>query len=190
MLDYKLRELVTISALASLHGVEAQLNAHLLLGKNTGWTQDQLDTIVDIASSFKNMDSIHPKSELKLPAEWFTGDAFLTPLLPLDTTNTFSMGSVYFERDARTHWHTHPRGQVLIVTAGEGLYQQEGKPAQLIRKGDVINIPANVKHWHGASTHSPMTHIAVTNYVDEKGVDWYEAVTTEQFHEANIQAKK
>ncbi len=189
VLDHKTRELVTISALASLNGVEAQLNGHLALGKNTGWTDAQLADIVRIASSAKGIDPLHPKSEQKLPADRFTGEAYLTPLLARDTTNNFAMGSVYFERDARTNWHVHPRGQVLIVTAGEGLYQEEGKPAQLIRKGDVVNIPASVKHWHGASAHSPMTHIAVTNYVGDKGVDWLEAVSDEQFDKANSEIK-
>lgn len=189
VLDYKTRELVTISALASLSGVEAQLNGHLALGKNTGWTDAQLAGIVYTASSAKGIDPLHPKGEQKLPADRFTGDAYLTPLLARDATNDFSMGSVCFERDARTNWHVHPRGQVLIVTAGEGLYQEEGKPAQLIRKGDVVNIPARVKHWHGASAHSPMTHIAITNYDGDKSVDWLEAVSDEQFGKANSEIK-
>lgn len=190
VLDHKTRELVTISALASLSGVEAQLNGHLALGKNTGWTDAQLADIVRRASSAKGIDPLHPKGTQKLPADWFTGEAYLTPLLARDTTNNFAMGSVYFERGARTHWHAHPRGQVLIVTAGEGLYQEQGKPAQLIRKGEVVNIPASVKHWHGASAHSPMTHIAITNYTGDKGVDWLEAVSDNQFDKANSEIKK
>ncbi len=190
VLDYKTRELVTLSALAALNGTEAQLKGHLKLGKNTGWTDRQLTEIIEMASAIKGIDPIHPKGEQKLPDTRFTGDAYLTPLLARDTTNNFAMGSVYFERNARTHWHTHPRGQVLIVTAGEGLYQEEGKPAQRIRKGEIVNIPARVRHWHGASAHSPMTHIGITNYVGEKGVNWYEAVTDEQFDKANSEVKR
>ena len=190
VLDHKTRELVTLSALGSLDGTEAQFKGHLTLAKNTGWTDTQIAEVIEIASAIKGFDAMHPGGGQKLPADLFTGDAYLTPLLARDTTNNFAMGSVCFERNARTHWHTHPRGQVLIVTAGEGWYQEEGKPAQLIRKGDVVNIPAHVKHWHGASAYSPMTHIAITNYKGDKGVDWLEAVSEEQFGAVNNREKK
>lgn len=88
---------------------------------------------------------IFPKGN-KLPNDWFTGNAFLTPLIAKDANNEFSIGSVYFEAGARTHWHTHPKGQVLMVTNGEGFYQEKGKSAQQLKKGVVINIPENVEH--------------------------------------------
>jgi len=76
------------------------------------------------------------------------GNAFLKPLIARDKNNEFSAGSVTFEPGARTNWHTHPKGQVLLIIEGEGFYQEKGKPAQIIRKGDVVNIPENVVHWH------------------------------------------
>lgn len=121
----------------------------------------------------------------KLPGEWFSGDAFLMPLLARDKNNGFAMGSVTFEPRARTHWHTHPKGQVLIVTEGKGFYQEKGKPAQVIRKGDVVNIPEDVEHWHGASAYSKMAHIAITNYEGEENVTWLKPVTDEEFNEVN-----
>jgi quercetin dioxygenase-like cupin family protein len=121
----------------------------------------------------------------KLPGEYFTGDAYLKLLLNRDSNSDFIMGSVTFEPGARTVWHTHPKGQVLIVTEGQGWYQEKGKAAQSIRKGDVVNIPENVKHWHGASSKSKMVHIAITNYKDDVNVVWLNPVTEADYAEVN-----
>ncbi|KMS65079.1 hypothetical protein BVRB_039660 [Beta vulgaris subsp. vulgaris] len=129
-------------------------------------------------------NSIFPKGD-KLENGYFTGDAFLKPLLAKDKSNEFAMGSVTFEPGARTNWHTHPKGQVLIITEGEGLYQEKGKPAQPIKKGDVVNIPENTEHWHGATTDTKMVHIAITNFKGEENVIWLAPVTDEQFTSAN-----
>ncbi|QLC64810.1 cupin domain-containing protein [Flavobacterium sp. LPB0248] len=131
-----------------------------------------------------NNNSIFPKGD-KLSNDWFTGNAFLTPLLAKDKNNEFAMGSVTFEKGARTNWHTHPKGQVLIVTEGEGFYQEKGKPARIIKKGDVVNIPENVEHWHGASAKSKMVHIAITNYLGDTNVVWLEAVSEEDYKNVN-----
>lgn len=131
-----------------------------------------------------NTASLFPKGD-KLSADWFSGNAFLQPLLPKDKNNDFVIGSVTFEPAARTHWHTHPKGQVLIVTAGEGIYQEKGKTEQIIRKGDVINIPENVEHWHGANDHNAMVHIAITNYKGDKNVTWLAPVSDDDYQKAN-----
>jgi len=132
----------------------------------------------------ENTTALFPKGN-KLPADWFTGDAFLSPLVTQDKNNEFSAGAVTFEIGARTHWHTHPKGQVLIVTAGSGFYQEIGKPAQVIKKGDVVNIPENVEHWHGASAKTSMTHIAITSFKNEKQVTWLTPVSDEEYAKAN-----
>jgi len=121
----------------------------------------------------------------KLQNTYFTGNAFLHPLLAKDKNNEFALGSVTFEPGARTVWHTHPKGQVLIVTEGEGWYQEKGKPAQAIKKGDVVNIPENVEHWHGASANSKMVHIAITNYKGDENVVWLKPVTDEEYEAVN-----
>jgi quercetin dioxygenase-like cupin family protein len=136
-----------------------------------------------------NMESIHqtpifPKGN-KLPNDWFTGDAFLHPLIAKDANNEFSAGAVTFETNARTVWHTHPKGQVLIVIEGVGLYQEKGKAAQVLKKGDVVNIPENTIHWHGASATNKMVHIAITNYKENVQVTWLQAVSDEEYKEAN-----
>lgn len=88
---------------------------------------------------------------------------------------------VTFEPGARTAWHTHPLGQTLIVTAGCGWLQQEGGPKEDIRPGDVVWIPAGVKHWHGATATTGMTHVAIAESLDGKTVEWLEQVTDAQF---------
>jgi 4-carboxymuconolactone decarboxylase len=88
---------------------------------------------------------------------------------------------VTFEPGARSAWHTHPVGQILIVTAGKGLVQRWGGPVEEIRPGDVVRIPPGVKHWHGASPTTGMSHIAIQEAVDGKNVDWMEQVSDEQY---------
>jgi quercetin dioxygenase-like cupin family protein len=134
--------------------------------------------------SAQNNSPLFPKGE-KLSNDYFTGNAFLHPLLAKDRNNEFALGSVTFEPGARTIWHTHPKGQVLIVTEGMGFYQEKGKPAQVLEKGDVVNISENVEHWHGASANSKMVHIAITNYKGEENVVWLKTVTDEEYKEAN-----
>jgi acetyltransferase-like isoleucine patch superfamily enzyme/quercetin dioxygenase-like cupin family protein len=132
----------------------------------------------------ENNEPLFPRGE-KLPGDWFTGDAFLSPLITKDENNEFSAGSVTFEIGARTNWHTHPKGQVLIVTEGDGFYQEKGKLAQAIKKGDVVNIPKNTEHWHGASARASMTHIAITNFKEDVQVTWLQPVTDEDFNQVN-----
>lgn len=132
---------------------------------------------------------IFPKG-IELPKEWFTGNTFIHPLVGKDSNNNFSAGVVTFEPSARTLWHTHPKGQVLIVIDGEGLYQEKDKTAQYISKGDVVNIPEDVEHWHGAIAGKEMTHIAITNYEGEEQVTWLDPVTDSDYEEANKQAIK
>ena len=121
----------------------------------------------------------------KLTNGYFTGDAYLLPLLSRDKNNDFVIGSVSFEAGARTNWHTHPKGQVLIVSEGSGYYQEKGKAAQLIKKGDVINIPENVEHWHGATAASQMAHIAITNFKGDTNVVWLNPVSEDEYKAVN-----
>lgn len=94
------------------------------------------------------------------PAEYFTGTVRVTPLVKGESPSYLTCASVGFQPGARSAWHTHPKGQLLIVTAGSGLIQEWGKPVRRIVTGDVIWTPPGVKHWHGASPESAMTHTA------------------------------
>ena len=91
-----------------------------------------------------------------------------------------SGGSVTFEPGARTAWHSHPGGQMLIVTAGTGRVQRWGDPIEEIRAGDIVKIPAGQKHWHGASPRASMTHLAITEPRDGMSVHWMEPVSDER----------
>ena len=96
-----------------------------------------------------------------------------------------SGASVSFEPGARTAWHAHPLGQTLIVTSGTGWVQPWGKPKQTIEAGDVVTIPANVKHWHGATATTSMAHLAIQGQLDGKTVVWMEPVSAAQYDARN-----
>ena len=114
-------------------------------------------------------------------ADWFTGAVRIDPLFQAPAPALVSGASVTFEPRARTAWHTHPLGQTLIVTAGAGWAQQEGGPIQDIHPGDVVWFAPGEKHWHGATSTTAMTHIAIQEKLDGKVVDWLEHVTDEQY---------
>ena len=131
-----------------------------------------------------NQVSIFPNGQ-ELPSDWFTGKAFYTPLVAKDKNNEFSVLAVTFDPNVRTNWHTHPKGQTLIVIEGQGLYQEKGGEARIIKLGDVVIIPENTEHWHGASATTKMVHIAITNYKDEVQVTWLNPVTDEDYMKAH-----
>jgi 4-carboxymuconolactone decarboxylase len=115
------------------------------------------------------------------PSANFTGNVRVERLFDAAFTGQLTGGSVTFEPGARTAWHTHPRGQVLIITAGIGRVQRWGDAVVEVRAGDVVRIPPGQKHWHGAAPQSPMTHIAITEPVDGSAVEWMERVSDEQY---------
>ena len=118
----------------------------------------------------------------KGPAEYFTGNVRIDPLNSAPEPSRVSCASVTFEPGARTAWHTHPLGQTLLVTAGAGWTQCEGEDVVEIRAGDVIWCPPGHKHWHGASATVAMTHVAITEALDGKPIDWLEEVSDEQYN--------
>jgi len=115
------------------------------------------------------------------PAETFTGSVRVDQPFQAKAPGRASGARVRFDPGARTAWHSHPLGQTLIVTSGVGRVQRWGDPVDEIRSGDVVWIPAGQKHWHGASPTTAMTHIAIAEQLDGKGVDWMEKVTDEQY---------
>ncbi|KQT62566.1 MULTISPECIES: cupin domain-containing protein [unclassified Aureimonas] len=111
----------------------------------------------------------------------FSGQVIIDLPVPSSVEAPASLGLVNFAPGARTAWHTHPVGQTLIVTAGKGWVQRDGQPRQDIKPGDVVWIPAGIKHWHGGTDTNAMSHIAVTYVRDGQNVDWMELVTDEQY---------
>ena len=140
--------------------------------------------VVGIAQSGSTQISITPTISQKVIAgapDRFTGSVRVQSLVDAKEPSRSSGGQVTFQPEARSAWHTHPLGQILIVTDGVGWVQQWGGPVQVIRKGDVVWIPAGVKHWHGATPTTTMTHIAFQEQVDGTAVNWLEKVTGEQY---------
>lgn len=124
------------------------------------------------------------------PAANFDGPVRVDPLTKVNADINAASAWVTFTPGAHSHWHTHPRGQYLIVTAGAGLTQEWGQPVQAIHPGDVIWCPPGVKHWHGAAANSPMTHLAMTGAADGKSVTWLEKVSPAQFNAATAAQPK
>jgi quercetin dioxygenase-like cupin family protein/alkylhydroperoxidase/carboxymuconolactone decarboxylase family protein YurZ len=224
-LDVQSREIATISALATLEGVNPQLTSHFNVGLNTSLTEPQLrgvtvaindavgkargenarrvlaevigkrpagshpDTVLSTGrhSSAEARISIRVRQEQLVesaPLEHFKGSARIRRLFQATDPARASGASVTFEPGARTAWHAHPLGQTLVVTAGTGWVQQWGEAAKAIREGDVVWIPPGIKHWHGATETTAMTHMAVQEQLDDKGVEWMEQVSDEQYRAA------
>jgi quercetin dioxygenase-like cupin family protein len=111
----------------------------------------------------------------------FSGRVTVAPLYAPNGSTSSSGGLVSFGAGARSAWHAHPAGQVLVITSGSGWVQEEGQPKRRLGPGDVVWTPPGVKHWHGASATDSMSHIAITNVVEGKNVDWMEQVSDEQY---------
>lgn len=205
ILTYAEREIVTVSALASMQGVESQLKSHVSGARNMGVSDAEIHAIPHVlAAKVGDMEAyraakviaevygepftegkpvenmMFPKGELnKAYAKYFIGNSYLAPLL----SEGLRMSNVTFEPRCRNNWHIHHKGgQILICVGGEGWYQEWGKPAQRLRPGDVVNIPAEVKHWHGATADSWFQHIAIAVPAEGASNEWLEAVTDEEYN--------
>lgn len=127
-------------------------------------------------------EAIFTKGE-KGNTENFTGNAWNTPLVENDSVYNTVIGNVYFEPGARSNWHTHPSGQILIITDGEGYHQIKGQPMQKIKKGDVVKCPPNVEHWHGASADTGMHQLYILPKTENGIVTWLQKVTDEEYNQ-------
>jgi quercetin dioxygenase-like cupin family protein len=124
-------------------------------------------------------NSVFPKGSRIMNSN-FTGIVYLQNLMDADSLNPTSVGNVSFEPGARTKWHLHPGGQILLVIDGVGYYQEKGQPKKILKRGDVIKCPANVPHWHGASADSHFVQVAVTNRHLGETV-WLQEVTEAEY---------
>jgi quercetin dioxygenase-like cupin family protein len=134
----------------------------------------------------RNEDTVAINSHIIFPQgneisnDNFTGKAFLQMLIAADSLNSNTVGNVTFNPGARTKWHLHPGGQILLVTDGVGYYQEKGKPKKVLRKGDAVKCPPNVEHWHGAGTDVAMSHLAVSSNKEGAAV-WLAAVSDQEY---------
>ena len=127
------------------------------------------------------LHAIFPKGELG-PTENFTGKAWNTSLVANDSMYNTVVGNVYFEPGARSNWHFHPAGQILIITGGVGYHQLKGQPKQTIRKGDVVKCPPNVAHWHGATLDTGLQQLYIVPNTEKDIVLWLQRVTDEEYN--------
>jgi 4-carboxymuconolactone decarboxylase len=177
-LDAKTRELVTVAALANVPEAEAQLRAHCGIARNAGCTAEEVAEIADKARRLVAYD-VFPKGQ-KL-TQYFTGDAWCEMLTTAYDTPVYN---VTFAPGTRNYWHSHAIGQVLLCTAGHGFYQERGKPARSLHPGDVVNIPPDTEHWHGAAPDSAFVHIGLSPNVKQNANKWLEPVSDTDYKAA------
>lgn len=196
VLTFAERELVTISVLSAIGNAEPMLRSHMNICLNVGLTPSQLTEFAGIIESVlgekeaiaaesvvnKVLKNSHafPNGE-KITNNNFTGTAWVYMMITPDNIYNASIGNVTFEPGARTNWHKHPGGQILLVTDGKGFYQEKGKTAQSIQKGDVVRIPPDTEHWHGASQENGLTHIAISLNLEKGSVEWLSPVSDEEY---------
>lgn len=196
------RSLATISALFA-QGLYPQLKAHLQIGKEHGLTKTEVvEAVTQLAfycgwpkawSTFPLIEEVYGKEEGELDlsvfpvgeknpyGEFFVGQSYLYPL----STTQVPLFNVTFEPGCRNNWHIHHAkrggGQMLVCVYGKGWYQEEGQEARPLKPGDIVNIPPNVKHWHGAAKDSYFQHLAIEVAGEETSTEWCEAVGEEEY---------
>lgn len=143
---------------------------------------------IDMNSDKKELNAIFLQGE-KGSKDLFTGNAYNIGLVDADSVFTTAVGNVYFEPGARSNWHSHPAGQILIITDGIGYHQIEGEEIEIIKKGSVVKCPPNVRHWHGASKDVGLQQLYIVPNTEKGIVDWKEAVTDEQYSIKNNSTK-
>ena len=207
VLSHQDRQLVTISILAAMDGTEAQLKTHFGVSMNVGYSKSQLEDFISVlrekvsagsaeiaaaalndllgikisANQINQVKVINKVEPVKGSSDYFTGEVTVVSRFSSEFMDSYSGGVVNFEAGARTAWHTHPLGQTLIVISGRGRVQSDGGPVHDILPGDVVWIPANVRHWHGAVPNSPMSHVAISTPRNGSTVKWMEHVSDEQY---------
>ena len=159
---------------STVAGAALTIPAALAAQAQPASTQEGSETKMEIT---RNGD----QPSIEGPGDWFTGRVRIDHLFQASPPARAAGASVTFEPGARTAWHTHPLGQMLIITSGLGWVQQEGGAVEEVRPGDIVRIPAGEKHWHGATPTKAMTHIAIQEELDGKMVEWLEHVTEEEY---------
>lgn len=124
---------------------------------------------------------IFPKGE-KITNDYFYGEAWVKMLIQSDSASNCPTYNVTFAPGARNSWHKHPGGQILLITGGRGYYQEWGQKAKELHPGDVVEIPANAKHWHGAAPDSWFVHIGITANIQMGDAQWMEPVSDEDYN--------
>lgn len=130
---------------------------------------------------YRKLEKIIFETGDKLPNDYFIGDAFVKMLVNNQNYDC-QVYNVTFEPGARNNWHKHEVGQILLVTYGNGYYQERDKAAQLLHQGDIVEIPANMEHWHGATANSKFIHIGITPKASGNKTEWLEPVSEKEYN--------
>ena len=198
-LDLKTRELLVLAILVT-DGNEDTLKSHIKGNLKAGNTKEdvaaaiiQCMPYIGFSKTFKAlyifkdvigenaMQQPFNQGEINPYNKFFTGTTYLNMLVAKDEMWNSSIGNVTFEKGARTNWHKHSGGQILLVTAGEGRYQEKGKNIQVLKTGDVVKIPKDVIHWHGASPDSNFAHISIETNIPNNQTTWLEPVSDSEY---------
>lgn len=198
-LDLKTRELLVLAILIT-DGSENTLKSHIKGNLKAGNTKEDIVSAiiqcmpyVGFSKTFKALyifkDAIgenimqqpFSQGEINPYSEYFTGATHLNMLVQKDEMWNSSIGNVTFEKGARTNWHKHSGGQILLVTAGEGRYQEKGKEIQILKTGDVVKIPKDVVHWHGAAPDCEFAHISIETNIPNNQTTWLEKVSDVEY---------
>lgn len=195
-LDIKTRELIVLSILVTTGDTDS-LNSHIKANIKVGNSEETIASVIvqcmpyiGFPKAIKALKQLKEVNDIQQPFEkgslnpyneFFTGITYLNMLSKNDKTWNSSIGNVTFEPKARTNWHKHSGGQILLVTAGEGRYQEKGKSVQILKKGDVVKIPPNIEHWHGAAPDEMFSHISIETNLPKNQTTWLEPVTDNEY---------
>lgn len=181
-LDWRTRELATVAALAAMEGVESQLASHIAIAKRNGVTEAQIAWILENVKS-RTLSAFPRGEENTAYAKYFVGKSYLAPLTKEKRLNV-PVSNVTFEPGCRNNWHRHTGGQLLIAVGGVGFYQERGKEARKLLPGDVVEIPPDVDHWHGAAPESWFAHLAIECNPGTNKNTWLEPVSDAEYRAA------
>ena len=215
-IDMKTRSIITVVALMSQGVTSDALKYHLMNAKNHGVSQKEIAAIITHTAFYAGWphawavfnlakevwsertpeltDKERYQNEIFFPigdpnpyGDYFVGQSYLAPV----STEQIAIYNVTFEPACRNNWHIHHAkcggGQMLICVGGHGYYQEWGKEARELHPGDIVNIPANVKHWHGAAADSWFSHLAVEIEGDDSSTEWCEPVSDEEYNKLNAE---
>lgn len=182
LLTWQERELATVSILAAMgNAVEPMLKSHSAISMRQGISENQLKQMTDIVNRLKSKD-LFSRGELITDNQNFTDKVWLKGFVDQKDGFDCTVTSVTFVPGCRNKWHSHKGGQILLCISGKGYYQEKGKAIQVLVSGDVVKIPPDVVHWHGAACDSEFTHIAIGTQLEKGGTTWFEPVTDEEYY--------
>lgn len=184
VLDWRTREIVTVAALAALGNVKPQLDAHIGIAKHNGVTDAEIAEILAVTCTEDTVSPFRAGTPNTRFRQYFSGRSWLAALTKYDRETGVPIHNVTFEPGCRNNWHAHTGGQILVCVGGEGWYQARGQKAVKMVPGSVVEILANVEHWHGAGPKTWFSHLAIECHPETNKTSWLEPVSDADYAEA------